>query len=53
MKRHLIFFLFLFCALMAVDGRNNPQLVDKRMHFADIYKEPEEQRILRGIFDTQ
>lgn len=26
---------------MAVDGRNNPQLVDKRMHFADIYKEPE------------
>ena len=41
MKRHLIFFLFLFCALMAVDGRNNPQLVDKRMHFADIYKEPE------------
>ena len=38
MKRHLIFFLFLFCALMAVDGRNNPQLVDKRMHFADIYK---------------
>ena len=41
MKRHLIFFLFLFCALMAVDGRNNPQLVDKRKHFADIYKEPE------------
>ena len=40
MKKQLIFFFFLFCTLMAVNGHSAPQFSDKRVHFADIYKEP-------------
>lgn len=39
MKKQLIFFFFLFCALIALNGHNTPQFIDKRIHFADIYNE--------------
>lgn len=41
MKKQLIFFFFLFCTLMAVNGHSAPQFSDKRVHFADIYKRAE------------
>lgn len=37
MKKYLIFFLFLFSTIMAVNSHNTPQLSDRRLHVADIY----------------
>ena len=37
MKRHLIFFLFLFVSLMEVSSHDTSQYTDAKIHIADIY----------------